>query len=111
MLGEVPEAGGVVLALEDLSTAFLAVSNSPTHSVCPRCHIHFQTYMLPEHLVSMVAGNGLGAELVCGCGLLSALSQDLRGCFVWVFNMPDFIILGSICFGQDGTQLRFQEFC
>ena len=62
----------------------------------PRCHIHFQTYVLPEHLVSMVAGNGLGAELVSGCGVLSALSQGLHGCFVWVFNLADFNILGSM---------------
>ena len=83
----------------------------PLQSLCRRCHIHFQTYVLPEHLVSMVAGNGLGAELVCGCGLLSNLSQDLHGCFVWVFNMPDFIILGSMDIGQDGTQLGFRDIC
>ena len=51
--------------------------------------------MLPEYLVSMGAGNGSGAELVSGCGLLSALSQDLHGCFVWVFNMPDCFILAQ----------------
>ena len=92
-------------------TAFLAVSHSPTHSVCPTCHIHFQTYVLPEHLVSMIAGNGLGAELISGCGLLCALSQALHGCFVWVFNMPDFILLGSMGIGRDGTQLGFRDSC
>ena len=61
--------------------------------------------MLPEHLVFMVAGNGLGAELVSGCGLLSALSQDLHVCFVWVFTMADFIILGSMGIGRDLTQM------
>ena len=67
--------------------------------------------MLPERLVSMVAGNALGTELVSGCGLLSALSQDLHGCFVWVFTMADFIILGSMFIGQDGTQLGFRDIC
>ena len=59
----------------------------------------------------MVAGNGLGAELVSGCGVLSALSQDLHGCFVWVFTMAAFIILGSMGIGQDGTQLGFRDIC
>ena len=81
------------------------------HTEIPRCHIHFQTYVLPEHLGSMVAGNDLGAELVSGSGLLSALSQDVHGCFVWVFNMPDFIILGSMGIGRDGTQLGFRDSC
>ena len=59
----------------------------------------------------MVAGNGLGAELVSGCGLLCALSQDLHGCFVLVFTMADFIILGSMGIGRDGTQLGFRDSC
>ena len=60
----------------------------------------------------MVAGNILGAaELVSGCGLLSALSQDLRGCFVWVFAMAVFIILGSMGLARDGTQVGFQNIC
>ena len=59
----------------------------------------------------MVAGNGFGAELVSGCGLLSNLSKDLHGCFVWVFAMTDFIILGSIGIGQDGTQVGFRDIC
>ena len=59
----------------------------------------------------MVAGNGLGAELVSGCGLLSNLSQDLHGCFVWVFTMDDFIILGSMGIGRDGTVLCFRDIC
>ena len=79
--------------------------------MCPRFHIYFQTYVLPEHLVSMVAGNGLGVELVSGCGVLSALSQDLHGCFVWVFTMADFIILGSMFIGRDGKQLGFRDIC
>ena len=59
----------------------------------------------------MVAGNGLGAELVSGCGLLSNLSKDLHGCFVWVFAMADFIILGSMGILRDGTQLSFWDIC
>ena len=59
----------------------------------------------------MVAGNILGTELVSGCGVLSALSQDLHGCFVWVFNMADFIILRSIGLAQDSTQVGFRDIC
>ena len=81
------------------------------HTEIPRCHIHFQTYVLPEHLVSIVPENGLGTELVSGCGVLSALSQDLHGCFVCVFTMADFIILGSMGFGRDGKQLGFRDIC
>ena len=81
------------------------------HTEIPRFHIHFQTYVLPEHLDSMVAGNGLGAELVSGCGLLSALSQDLLGCFVCVFTIDDFIILGSIGLAYDSTQVGFRDIC
>ena len=67
--------------------------------------------MLPEHLVFMVAGNGLGAELFSGCGVLSALSQDLHGCFVCVFTMPDIVILGSMGIGRDFTQQGFRDIC
>ena len=59
----------------------------------------------------MVAENGFSAEVVYGCGLLSALSQDLRGCFVCVFTMADFIILGSMGIGRDGKQLGFRDIC
>ena len=59
----------------------------------------------------MVAGNGLGAELVSGCIVLSALSQDLHGFFVCVFTIADFIILGSIGLAQDGTQVGFRDIC
>ena len=81
------------------------------HTEIPRCHIHFQTYVLPEHLVSMVAGNGWGTELVSGCGVLSALIQDLQGGFLWVFTMADFIILSSMGIGRDLTQLGFRDIC
>ena len=59
----------------------------------------------------MVAENGLGAELVSGWGVVSAWTEDLHPCFVWVLNMPDFIILGSMGIGGDGTQLGFQDSC
>ena len=48
----------------------------------------------------MVAESGLGAELVSGCGLVSPWTEDLHPCFVWVLNMLNCIILGSMEFGQ-----------
>ena len=47
----------------------------------------------------MVAENGLGAELVFVCGVVSAWTEDLHPCFVWVLNMLDFITLGSMDIG------------
>ena len=61
MLGEVPEAGGVVLARGELCCSLGKLPFSNTE--IPRCHIHFETYVLPEHLVSMVAGNGMVLNL------------------------------------------------
>ena len=55
----------------------------------------------------MVAENGLGAELVSGCGVVSALTEDLHPCFVWVLNILDCIILGSIDIGQEVTKQGF----
>ena len=55
----------------------------------------------------MVAENGLGAELVSGCGVVRAWTEDLHPCFVWVLNMLDCIILGSMDFGQDVTKQGF----
>ena len=55
----------------------------------------------------MVAENGLGAELVSGCGVVSAWTEDLHPCFVWVLSMPDFIILGSKNIRQEVTKLGF----
>ena len=52
----------------------------------------------------MVAENGLGAELVSGCGVVSAWTEDLNACFVWVLNMLDCIILGSMDIGQEGDE-------
>ena len=49
----------------------------------------------------MVAENGLGVELVSGCGVVSAWTEDLHRCFVWVLNMLDSIILGSMDNGQE----------
>ena len=66
------------------------------HIHFPRHHIHFQAYVLPEPAEYMVAENGLGAELLSGCGVVSAWNEDLHACFVWMLNMLDFIILGSM---------------
>ena len=55
----------------------------------------------------MVTENGLGAELVSGCGVVSVWSEDLHPCFVWVLNMLDCIILGSIDIGQEVTKQAF----
>ena len=55
----------------------------------------------------MVAENGLGAELVSGCGVVRAWTEDLHPCFVWVLNMLDFIILGSMDIGQEVNKQGF----
>ena len=55
--------------------------------------------MLPEPTESMVAENGLGAELLSGCGLVSAWNEDRHPCFVWMLNMLGFIILGYMDIG------------
>ena len=57
----------------------------------------------------MVAENGLGAELVFGCGVISAWTEDLHPCFVWVLNMLDCIILGSKDIGQEVTKQGFPQ--
>ena len=55
----------------------------------------------------MVAENGFGAELVSGCGVVSARTEDLHSCVVWVLNMLDCIILGSMDIGQEVTKQGF----
>ena len=70
-------------------------------------HIHFQAYVLPEPSFSMVAENGLGAELVSGFGFVSAWTEDLHPCFLWVLNMLDCIILVSMYIGQEVTKQGF----
>ena len=55
----------------------------------------------------MVAEHGLGAELVSGCGVVSAWTEDLQPCFVWVLNMLDCIILGSMDIGQEVAKQGF----
>ena len=55
----------------------------------------------------MVGENGLGAELVSQCGGVNAWTEDLHPCFVWVLNMLDFIILGSMDIGQQVTKESF----
>ena len=55
----------------------------------------------------MVAENGLGAEHVCQCGVVSAWTEDLHRFFVWVLNMLDCIILGSMDIGQEVKKQGF----
>ena len=77
------------------------------HTEFPRDHIHFQEYVLPDPSCCMVAENGLGAELVPGCGIVSAWTEDLPPCFVWVLNMLDCIILGSMDIGKEVKKQGF----
>ena len=53
----------------------------------------------------MVAENTLGAELLSGCGVVSACNEKWQACFVWMLNMLDFIILGSMDIGQEDTHV------
>ena len=55
----------------------------------------------------MLDENGFGAELVSQCGVVSAWTEDLHPCFVWVLNMLDCIILGSMDIGQEVTKQGF----
>ena len=55
----------------------------------------------------MVPESGLGAKGVSGCGVVSAWTEDLHPCFVWVLNMLDCIILGPMDIGQEVTKQGF----
>ena len=55
----------------------------------------------------MVAESDLVNELVSGCGVVSVWTEDLHPCFVWVLNMLDCIILGSMDIGQEVTKQGF----
>ena len=55
----------------------------------------------------MLAENGLCTELLSQCGVVSAWTEDLHPCFVWVLNMLDCIILGSMDIGQEVTKQGF----
>ena len=55
----------------------------------------------------MVAENGLGTELVSQGGVVSEWTEDLHPWFVWVLNMLDCIILGSMDIGQEVTKQGF----
>ena len=55
----------------------------------------------------MAAENGLGTELVSGCGVVSAWTEGLHACFVGVLNMLDCIILCSMDIGQEVTKQGF----
>ena len=57
----------------------------------------------------MVAENGLLVELVSGCGIVSSWREDLHPCFVWVLNILDIIILGSMDIGQEVTKQGFPQ--
>ena len=52
-------------------------------------------------LFSMVAENGLGTELLSQCGVVTAWTEDLHCCVVWVLYMLDCIILGSMDIGKE----------
>ena len=49
----------------------------------------------------MVAENGLGADHLYGCGVVSACNEQWQASFVWVLNMLDFIILDSMDIGRE----------
>lgn len=104
MVCEVSDPNGVVLALtgkpvlQDDAIKF------------PWCHMHIQQYVVPEQLFSVVAENGLGAKLLSGCAVLSALRIDIL-VLCAVINMLDFIVLGSMGIGREGTQQGFWESC
>ena len=70
MVCEVNEPSGVVLALEDPAVQFKNC-HSPTHSVPQGSHT-LSGICAARAVVSMVAENGLGIELVSGCGIVSA---------------------------------------
>ena len=55
----------------------------------------------------MIAENGLGAERVSGCGVVSAWTEDLHPCFMSVLNMLDCIILGSKVVGEEVSKHGF----
>ena len=80
MVCEVNEPRGVDLALENLGCPFRMLPF--TNKFSPKDHIQFQAYVLPEPTESMVAENGLGAELLSGSGVVSAWNEDRHPCFV-----------------------------
>ena len=55
----------------------------------------------------MVAENDGGDELVSGCGVVSAWTENLHSCFVWLLNVLDYIILGYMNIGQEVTKYGF----
>ena len=57
------------------------------HTQFPRDHIHFHAYVLPEPSCCMVAANGLGAELLSQCGVVSAWTEDLHPCFFFFLKI------------------------
>ena len=77
------------------------------HTQFPIDHIHFRAHVLPKSIESMVAENGLGPELLSGCGAVSTGKEDWLPYYVWVFNMLDFIIMVSMDIGQQVTPPGF----
>ena len=69
--------------------------------------MHFQAFVLAEPSCCMVAENGLGAELVSECVVFSTWTEDLPHSYVWVLNMLDCIIMGSMDIGQEVTKQAF----
>ena len=55
----------------------------------------------------MVAENDLGVELLSECGVVSTCSENQHPCFLWVLNMLDLIILGSMDIGREVTPSGF----
>ena len=92
MVCEVNEPVGVILALGDVCWPFEILPFNHTLS-SPGISYTFRHICL-EPSCCLVAENGLGAELVSGCGVVSAWTEDLHPCFVWVLNMLDCIIHG-----------------
>ena len=95
MVCEVPDARGVIMALEDLCWPFRMLPFTNTIIM----YHNVQSYVLPEQWFSMAGENGLGAELVSRCGIVNAWTEDLPPCFVRVLNMLDFMLLGSMHIG------------
>ena len=98
MVCEIPEPRVFVRALEDLSSHFRLLPFTNTLRI-PGITYTFR-HMCCQSRGNMVAENILRAELLSGCGVISAWSEDRHPCFVWVLNMLDFILLGSMDIGS-----------
>ena len=95
----VKEPLGVVTSPEELCRPFRMLPFTNTLSF-PGITYLFKAFLLVEPSFSKVAENGLYAGPVSECGVVSAWTEDLHPCFVWVLNMLDCIILGSMGIGE-----------